>query len=604
MRLLCAGMVYSHRKVGQPGPLTRILSCKESEWDAMSDEAKTIVTTHVAPSYSTHPRTGDKYPAYNKPVAVIDWLAKNNIVEEFILIIDADMIMRRKIIPEEHGAAKGVAISAFFGYMIGVANELADKHIPDIHPREDSLAGPVGRKGDQAGGFTLMESSDLRKVAPMWLKYTEDVREDPDAWKLTGDQYSKNPGDKPWISEMYGYSFACAKADVWHKTPAGMMLYPGYDVSVSPYVLHYGLLWKVEQESKKVYEFDKHWFYSFDPFVCPPWDLDRQKPSGGLFPHVPSPSSFKTKGFALLRDLLSIQVPITLNAALCERHQKKCSPSTELETECAKVKSYEKLLDTRIEEVINSLPDDCVDLHQNCGKWAREGECTNNAAYMSRTCRKACKDCIPRKEIRIVSQEPGDDDYVDNVGDYDAGEFVSLQEDDTDAYDPENFAEEQEEARRQKEAEEARKQKEAEEARKQKEAEEARKQKEAEEAQQKEFEAQQKEFEQVMIPKLQERCKKYPSWTRSQVERCLSFAEDGIEYDPLIFDFEDPDFDGNDPFIINLDSEGRSRFSLTSNKRTIVALALISALSWKNRKAIHNRIIKRLLSKKKGYHLG
>ena len=93
-------MVYSHKKIGQPGPLTRILSCKENEWEAMSEEAKSIVTTHVAPSYSTHPRTGDTYPAYNKPVAVIDWLAKNKIEEDYILIIDADMIMRRKIVPD------------------------------------------------------------------------------------------------------------------------------------------------------------------------------------------------------------------------------------------------------------------------------------------------------------------------------------------------------------------------------------------------------------------------------------------------------------------------------------------------------------------------
>ena len=35
-------------------------------------------------------------------------------------------------------------------------------------------------------------------------------------------------GDKPWISEMYGYSFGCAKAGVWHTTRSEFMLYPGY----------------------------------------------------------------------------------------------------------------------------------------------------------------------------------------------------------------------------------------------------------------------------------------------------------------------------------------------------------------------------------------
>lgn len=48
------------------------------------------------------------------------------------------------------------------------------------------------------------------------------------AWRLTGDVYSKKPGDKPWISEMYGYSFGAAKAGVWHKYDEESMLYPGY----------------------------------------------------------------------------------------------------------------------------------------------------------------------------------------------------------------------------------------------------------------------------------------------------------------------------------------------------------------------------------------
>ena len=39
-------------------------------------------------------------------------------------------------------------MSAFFGYLKGVQNELALKHIPHVKPRNDTLAGPVGRMGD------------------------------------------------------------------------------------------------------------------------------------------------------------------------------------------------------------------------------------------------------------------------------------------------------------------------------------------------------------------------------------------------------------------------------------------------------------------------
>ena len=48
------------------------------------------------------------------------------------------------------------------------------------------------------------------------------------AWNLTGDAFTLHPGDKPWISEMYGYSFGCSSQNVWHRTSETGMLYPGY----------------------------------------------------------------------------------------------------------------------------------------------------------------------------------------------------------------------------------------------------------------------------------------------------------------------------------------------------------------------------------------
>ena len=44
----------------------------------------------------------------------------------------------------------GWAVSGFYGYLKGVSNELALRHVPRIEPRRDTLAGPLGRRGDQA----------------------------------------------------------------------------------------------------------------------------------------------------------------------------------------------------------------------------------------------------------------------------------------------------------------------------------------------------------------------------------------------------------------------------------------------------------------------
>ena len=63
-----------------------------------------------------------------------------------------------------------------------------------------------------------MTRQDLINMSDEWISITEDVRADPDAWKLSGDVYTKKPGDKPWIAEMYGYSYAAARANIWHHT--------------------------------------------------------------------------------------------------------------------------------------------------------------------------------------------------------------------------------------------------------------------------------------------------------------------------------------------------------------------------------------------------
>lgn len=117
--------------------------------------------------------------------------------------------------------------------------------VSEVLPRNDTLAGPYGRRGDQVGGFFFVHRDDLKRMSTLWLKYTEDVRFDDMAYKYSGDVYAIHPGDKPWISEMYGYAFGASKADLWHKWDTYSMIYPGYEPSAPPKVIHYGLTFDV-----------------------------------------------------------------------------------------------------------------------------------------------------------------------------------------------------------------------------------------------------------------------------------------------------------------------------------------------------------------------
>uniref|UniRef100_A0A453G3E4 Uncharacterized protein n=1 Tax=Aegilops tauschii subsp. strangulata TaxID=200361 RepID=A0A453G3E4_AEGTS len=52
-----------------------------------------------------------RYPAINKPAAVLHWINHVQTDAEFIVILDADMIMRGPITPWEYGAKLGHPVS-------------------------------------------------------------------------------------------------------------------------------------------------------------------------------------------------------------------------------------------------------------------------------------------------------------------------------------------------------------------------------------------------------------------------------------------------------------------------------------------------------------
>jgi len=105
------------------------------------------------------------------------------------------------------------------------------------------------------------------------------------AWHLTGDVYSTKAGMKPWISEMYGYSFAAARHGMWHQIDRLSMLYPSYVPATPARLMHYGLGFKIEGQSTS-FSFDKHEHWHFDALAC---SVSSQgKDLAGLLPMPPA----------------------------------------------------------------------------------------------------------------------------------------------------------------------------------------------------------------------------------------------------------------------------------------------------------------------------
>ncbi|KAI8554682.1 hypothetical protein RHMOL_Rhmol05G0117500 [Rhododendron molle] len=298
------GLIHSFHTSGQPGNITRLLSCTDEE--LKNYKGRDLAPTHYVPSMSLHPLTGDWYPAINKPAAVLHWLNHVNVDAEFIVILDADMIMRGPITPWEFNAALGRPVSTPYDYLIGCHNELAK-----LHTRNPEAC-------DKVGGVIIMHIDDLRKFALLWLHKTEEVRADTAhyAKNITGDIYESG-----WISEMYGYSFGAAELNLRHIINGEILIYPGYvpQPGVKYRVFHYGLEFRVGNWS-----FDKANWRTVD-VVNKCWSK---------FPDPPDPSMLdRTDENTLQRDLLSIECAKTLNKALLLHHERRnCSDPTSLST--------------------------------------------------------------------------------------------------------------------------------------------------------------------------------------------------------------------------------------------------------------------------------
>jgi hypothetical protein len=73
--LPCAGFMLSYRLAGQTGKVTRLMSCTEEGLKSFKDDR--IMPTHIAPSWTKHPITGDLYRWCWSCGAVISYSGKH-----------------------------------------------------------------------------------------------------------------------------------------------------------------------------------------------------------------------------------------------------------------------------------------------------------------------------------------------------------------------------------------------------------------------------------------------------------------------------------------------------------------------------------------------
>ena len=127
------------RTAGMRGKITRLLACSPEE--LLSYTGMDIGPTFVHPNYRHNPMNGDVSASYNKPASVMHFSRESNFSEEFLLFIDADMLLVRDLDPIALGAKPGTVVSEEVGYMIGSRNQMARNF---LSPEAVPLAKPVG----------------------------------------------------------------------------------------------------------------------------------------------------------------------------------------------------------------------------------------------------------------------------------------------------------------------------------------------------------------------------------------------------------------------------------------------------------------------------
>ena len=239
-----AGVYYTHRLSGMPGKITRLLACTDEQRRTYPKRGLEMGPTFVHPNYVNNPHNGESSGSYNKPAAVMHWVAEAQIDETWVLFIDADMLLRAPIDPVALGAKRGLVVSEHVGYLDnGINNHLVENFVPD--PTTVSYA-------KAAGWYHIFHIDDLRAIAPRWLHYCEQMRSNPQRyWNMNGSKAEWNPaarravgggdhiptgdayvqfGEAPWISEMYGYIFAAAEQRIDTKLLTGLVEYTDYSV--------------------------------------------------------------------------------------------------------------------------------------------------------------------------------------------------------------------------------------------------------------------------------------------------------------------------------------------------------------------------------------
>jgi hypothetical protein len=116
MRRMGLKVVY-HAPHASPGSRHPWIS-RHSFFSPLAHKHPSPLTPPHQTQAAYNPTLKDWYAAYNKPTAVKDWLDHNpKPKEQWILLLDSDMLLRHPFGPKDFNLTKGWAMAGHYDYM-------------------------------------------------------------------------------------------------------------------------------------------------------------------------------------------------------------------------------------------------------------------------------------------------------------------------------------------------------------------------------------------------------------------------------------------------------------------------------------------------------
>lgn len=211
------------KKVWPEAEFVRLLHCSNN--DRLAYKYKDIAPSMYTSDCSCHTRYDDCYPPLNRPVALKEFFERNpshTIRQTWIVIMDSDTLIRKPMnyFPVYKGRPVGQEARVLMGRMYSAGKAVFKDHKAIVKQPLYDIGSPY-----------ILHKEDAERLAPHWVRITNDLREDPHTRNYLG-----------WIVEMYSYVLAAAYIGLDHIVRSDLQSrYPFTDTTLDVASYHYDL---------------------------------------------------------------------------------------------------------------------------------------------------------------------------------------------------------------------------------------------------------------------------------------------------------------------------------------------------------------------------